>query len=97
MERAARIGQLFFADENDKWAFIDVSKDSCHCEEGEARRGNPLQVSGMYRFMVLRGPLEGIATPVCALARNDIRYSIHIDKLRFTAAAVYGKFQRRWT
>ena len=67
-----------------KWAFVELSKDRCHCEEGEARRGNPLQVSGMYRFMVLRGPLEGIATPVCALARNDIRYSIHIDKLRFT-------------
>ena len=30
----------------------------------------------MVLFFVLRGPMEGIATPVCALARNDMRYSI---------------------
>ena len=28
----------------------------------------------MFHFMILRGHLEGIATPVCALARNDILF-----------------------
>ena len=46
--------------------------------------GNPLQRSAQYRKRTHFGNLQGIATPVCALARNDIRYSIHIDKLRFT-------------
>ena len=30
----------------------------------------------MVLFFILCGPMEGTATPVCALARNDMRYSI---------------------
>ena len=42
------------------------SKNACHSEEGrKPRRGNPHQHSGN---------LEGIATPVCALARNDTEF-----------------------
>ena len=44
---------------------------------------NVREVGSNFAFVVLRGPLVGIATPVCALARNDNRCSLRIDKLRF--------------
>ncbi len=36
MERAARIGQLFFADENDKWAFNVLARERQGFPRGEA-------------------------------------------------------------
>ena len=45
-----------------------------HCEEGVARRGNPRDFS----------PIYGIATPVCALARNDVRFLEFFDSLKGT-------------
>jgi len=41
-----------------------IQQEKCHCEEGAARRGNPPRISTNS---------EEIATPACALVRNDIQ------------------------
>ena len=63
------------------------SKNACHSEEGrKPRRGNPHRHSGN---------LEGIATPVCGLVRNDtefcsqVRRFIQNDKLQFVLTYRY--------
>ena len=43
----------------------DGGSPPCHCEEGEARRGNPRPPSPGQRIRI------PAPTPVCALARND--------------------------
>ena len=42
----------------------------CHCEEGKAWRGNSPGCRGSLPIPAQK--IEGIATLVCALARNDI-------------------------
>ncbi len=48
---------------------IGVCRIPGHCEEGEARRGNPLQ------NMESPADFQEIATPVCGLVRNDPLFS----------------------
>ena len=41
----------------------------CHCEEGDARRGNPFSLGRQSVSLMAQG--TRIATAVCALPRND--------------------------
>ena len=42
-----------------KWAFIVLRENACHCEEGEARRGNLLQKSAQKPKMMPSGKRAG--------------------------------------
>jgi hypothetical protein len=46
-----------------------AQKRTRHCEEGAARRGNPPDLPAAQ---LVQPSIQGIATPVCALVRNDM-------------------------
>ena len=77
-------------DEGDKLVFVASLQVFCHCEtSAHTGRGNPPVRGKMYRIVPERMGVaaifggnrylvpfnRGIATPVCALARNDSKCS----------------------
>ena len=84
MELTVRISAKSIRETN--WCLLLCDKVSCHCETSpQTGRGNPLVRGKMYRKVPGRMGVtaifggnrylalfnRGIATPVCALVRND--------------------------